>query len=78
MDKECKSAAYKMIVAKNHPIIHRILFPYINRCVGKVNSPFSNRSELSLKGLRIYFLQNNLMCTPFSGQLVKGLFNANC
>lgn len=53
MDKECRSAAYKIIVTKNHPIIYRILFPYINRCVGKVNAPFSNRSELSLKGLRL-------------------------
>lgn len=53
MDEECRYVTYKITIAKNHPIIHRILFPYINRCVGKVNAPFSNRSELSLKGLRL-------------------------
>ena len=43
MDKECRYADYKMIVAKNHPIIHKILFPYINRCVVKVGAPFNDR-----------------------------------
>ena len=55
MDKECRYAAYRMIVAKNHPIIHKILFPYINRCVRKVSALFNDR-KISLKGLPIISL----------------------